>query len=176
MMMQQMKDERVEQAKHKIYAELMLISYGIIVVSYCIKAIYFEMSMRQCATEFIILILAPLYQAVRSRQMGVVFGDVKTAWWRQMLPVLGIVVFLFGLVTARNYMNGKAACSRSSPARGRCPPGSAPGSAAWVSANISTGMIFMASFIVIFAVVRFLVVYMERRRAEKLEREYDEED
>ena len=56
MMMQQMKDERVEQAKHKIYAELMLISYGIIVVSYCIKAIYFEMSMRQCATEFIILI------------------------------------------------------------------------------------------------------------------------
>ncbi|MCI8703519.1 MAG: hypothetical protein HFE60_04345 [Anaerotignum sp.] len=155
MMMQQMKDERVEQAKHKIYAELMLISYGIIVVSYCIKAIYFEMSMRQCATEFIILILAPLYQAVRSRQMGVVFGDVKTAWWRQMLPVLGIVVFLFGLVTARNYMNGKAA---------------------WVSANISTGMIFMASFFVIFAVVRFLVVYMERRRAEKLEREYDEED
>lgn len=32
MMMQQMKDERVEQAKHKIYAELMLISYGIVIL------------------------------------------------------------------------------------------------------------------------------------------------
>lgn len=155
MTFQQLKDERVEQAKHKIYSELMLIFYGIIVVSFCIKSIYFEMNMNQCATEFIILILAPVYQAVRSRQMGVVFGDVKNAWWKQAFPVLGVIIFLFGLVAARNYINGKEE---------------------WLSANISAGILFLVSFAAVFAAVRFIAVHTERRRAEKLERQYDDED
>lgn len=155
MTFQQIKDERVEQAKHKIHAELMQISYLIIVVSFCVKSIYFNMNLRQCATEFLILILAPLYQSIRSRQMDVVFGDVKTAWWRQMLPVLVVVVFLFGLVTARSYMNGKPA---------------------WVSANLSAGFLFLLIYLVIFAAVRFLAVRAERRRANRLEHQYDEED
>lgn len=155
MTFQQIKDERIEQAKHKIYAELMLITYGIIVISYCIKSLYFGMDLRQCATEFIILILAPLYQAFRSRQMGVVFGNIKTVWWKQLLPVLGVVVLLYALVLARNYVNGQSAS---------------------LSVNIFSGVLSLVSFIAIFIAIRSIVVYAERRRAERLAHQYDDED
>ena len=59
MTLQQLKDERVEQAKSKIYSELMLIIFYIVVASFCVKALYFHMDLKQCATEYIILILTP---------------------------------------------------------------------------------------------------------------------
>lgn len=70
MTLQQLKDERVEQAKSKIYSELMLIIFYIVVASFCVKALYFHMDLKQCATEYIILILTPIYQAIRSRPNG----------------------------------------------------------------------------------------------------------
>ena len=49
MTLQQLKDERVEQAKSKIYSELMLIIFYIVVASFCVKALYFHMDLKQCA-------------------------------------------------------------------------------------------------------------------------------
>lgn len=153
MTFQQIKDERVEQAKNKIYSELMLLSYVIVVASFCVKSIYFGMTLNQCATEFIILVLAPVYQAVRSRQLGVVLTGGKNGW-KQHLSVLVVVVLLFALLLARSHFSGQT-----------------PG----VTVNLSAGLTFLAVFIVIFLALRFLALWAERRRAERLERRYDDE-
>ena len=69
-----LKDERVEQYKNKIYAEFFQYAYLFITASFVIKSLYFNMDLTQCSTEFVIMITAPLYQMVRTRQLGVVLA------------------------------------------------------------------------------------------------------
>ena len=76
--MKQYQDERTLQVRNRIYAELMRIIFCIVVVlSFCIKTLYFHMDLAQCMTEYILMILAPVYQAVRIRQTEVVLGTGK---------------------------------------------------------------------------------------------------
>lgn len=62
------------QVRNRIYAELMRIMLCVVVLSFCIKTLYFHMGLTQCMTEYILMILAPVYQAVRIRQTEVVLG------------------------------------------------------------------------------------------------------
>ena len=66
--MKQYQDERTLQVRNRIYAELMRIMLCVVVLSFCIKTLYFHMGLTQCMTEYILMILAPVYQAVRIRQ------------------------------------------------------------------------------------------------------------
>ena len=100
MTLQQLKDERVEQAKSKIYSELMLIIFYIVVASFCVKALYFHMDLKQCATEYIILILTPIYQAIRSRQMGVVLSTKSSR--KALLPTAAIIILMVVLLWMSN--------------------------------------------------------------------------
>ena len=70
--MKQYQDERTLQVRNRIYAELMRIMLCVVVLSFCIKTLYFHMDLAQCMTEYILMILAPVYQAVRIRQTEVV--------------------------------------------------------------------------------------------------------
>lgn len=149
MTLQQIKDERVEQAKSKIYSELMLIIFYIVVASFCVKALYFHMDLKQCATEYVILILCPLYQAVRSRQMGVVLSTKSSR--KALLPTAAIIMLMVVLL----WMSNKGV----------------PSTARTISAVLS-----LAVFAILFLVVQGIFVYLERRRAEKLEHQYDDED
>ena len=72
--MKQYQDERTLQVRNRIYAELMRIMLCVVVLSFCIKTLYFHMGLTQCMTEYILMILAPVYQAVRIRQTEVVLG------------------------------------------------------------------------------------------------------
>ena len=75
--MKQYQDERTLQVRNRIYAELMRIMLCVVVLSFCIKTLYFHMDLAQCMTEYILMILAPVYQAVRIRQTEVVLGTGK---------------------------------------------------------------------------------------------------
>ncbi|MEI3506608.1 MAG: DUF6773 family protein [Anaerotignum faecicola] len=75
--MKQYQDERTLQVRNRIYAELMRIMLCVVVLSFCIKTLYFHMGLTQCMTEYILMILAPVYQAVRIRQTEVVLGTGK---------------------------------------------------------------------------------------------------
>ena len=66
--MKQYQDERTLQVRNRIYAELMRIMLCVVVLSFCIKTLYFHMGLTQCMTEYILMILAPVYQAVRIRR------------------------------------------------------------------------------------------------------------
>ena len=149
MTLQQCKDERVEQAKSKIYSELMHVIFYIIVASFCVKALYFNMDLKQCATEYIILILCPLYQAIRSRQMGVVLGTEPNR--KALLPVVVVLILMVMLLWLRN--------------------AGVPSAAHNVSAWLTLGV-----FAVLFLVVKGIFVHLERKRAKKLEHQYDDED
>ena len=149
MTLQQLKDERVEQAKSKIYSELMLIIFYIVVASFCVKALYFHMDLKQCATEYIILILTPIYQAIRSRQMGVVLSTKSSR--KALLPTAAIIILMVVLL----WMSNKGV----------------PSTARTISAVLS-----LAVFAVRFLVVQGIFIHLERKRAEKLEHQYDDED
>ena len=149
MTLQQLKDERVEQAKSKIYSELMLIIFYIVVASFCVKALYFHMDLKQCATEYIILILTPIYQAIRSRQMGVVLRTKSSR--KALLPTAAIIILMVVLL----WMSNKGV----------------PSTARTISAVLS-----LAVFAVLFLVVQGIFIHLERKRAEKLEHQYDDED
>ena len=146
MTLQQLKDERVEQAKSKIYSELMLIIFYIVVASFCV---YFHMDLKQCATEYIILILTPIYQAIRSRQMGVVLSTKSSR--KALLPTAAIIILMVVLL----WMSNKGV----------------PSTARTISAVLS-----LAVFAVLFLVVQGIFIHLERKRAEKLEHQYDDED
>lgn len=142
------RDERVEQFKNKIYGELFQWMYLFIVASFIVKSLYFKMNLSQCITEYVILIVAPLYQMVRSRQLGVVLtADTHQhmSLKRNIVAIIaGLVIFFaFWLTSGRQ-----------------------------VTAEFAFG--YIASFSVVFFVVRVIFIRLEEHRMKKLEQEYED--
>ena len=145
------KDERVEQTKHKIRAELMLIIYYIVLISFMAKALYFHMDLKQCMTEYIILILAPLYQTFRSRQLGVVLNGNGPKSWKVHIPLMLVCILMVLFLWLQN--------------------DSVPAEARNFSALLSLGI-----FVAVFLTIHFIFLRLEEKRAKKLERKFDDED
>ncbi|MDD3393663.1 MAG: hypothetical protein PHG19_03340 [Anaerotignum sp.] len=146
--MMKIRDERVEQTKNKILAELMRLVCFFVVISFVVKSLYFKMDLSQCITEYVILIAAPIYQMVRSRQLGVVLA---TNLRQQMSPkrniiaaISGIVVFFLFWLTSGRQVSGEFAVS------------------------------YIVTFCVVFFLVRVVFVHFEERRMKKLEKEYED--
>ena len=91
--MKQYQDERTLQVRNRIYAELMRIMLCVVVLSFCIKTLYFHMDLAQCMTEYILMILAPVYQAVRIRQTEVVLGTGKDSR-KRATPLLLLLLLI----------------------------------------------------------------------------------
>lgn len=94
--MKQYQDERTLQVRNRIYAELMRIMLCVVVLSFCIKTLYFHMDLTQCMTEYILMILAPVYQAVRIRQTEVVLGTGQDSR-KRATPLLLLLLIPFFL-------------------------------------------------------------------------------
>ena len=80
------KDERIEQARNKIWAEMMQILYFIAVLSFVVKILFLHQSLQDCTLEYVILILTPIYQMIRARQMGVVLNVVAKPNPKRLVP------------------------------------------------------------------------------------------
>ena len=94
--MKQYQDERTLQVRNRIYAELIRIMLCVVVLSFCIKTLYFLMGLTQCMTEYILMILAPVYQAVRIRQTEVVLGTGQDSR-KRATPLLLLLLIPFFL-------------------------------------------------------------------------------
>lgn len=139
-------DERVLQARRQIGSELMLLIYYFIAIAFCIKTLYFGMELQSCLTEFIILIGAPLYQAYRSRRLGVVLGNYRKASKASNAVAIGVGLGVLLLSLSRS-------------------------AGGWNSVGAIAGLV---SFAAAFAAVRFGFAKLEERRAKKLEKEYED--
>lgn len=145
--MKQYQDERTLQVRNRIYAELMRIMLCVVVLSFCIKTLYFHMDLAQCMTEYILMILAPVYQAVRIRQTEVVLGTGQDSRKRTILDTLLLLLLIPFFLRRSEIANG----------------------------NFSS-LLPPVVFIVLFLAVWYLFSHAEEKRAERLEKRYDAED
>ena len=141
-------DERVLQARRKIGSEMMMLMYYFIVLAFLVKVMGFGMGLEDCITEFIIMIGVPIYQNIRARQMKVVLNDFSRKVSK--VSTLSSILVAVGIMAFFMWRN-----------EGRIDP----------EEIISYAVSFTAMFI--FA--RYGFTYIEKRRAEKLESEYDED-
>ena len=137
------KDERIEQARNKIWAEMMQILYFIAVLSFVVKILFLHQSLQDCTLEYVILILTPIYQMIRARQMGVVLNVVAKPNPKRLVASLVGGMVAVGICFAMQ-------------------------TEAKQPAEIFT---MLGTFVVVFLVVQFGMYRMGKRRQEKLEKE-----
>ena len=137
------KDERIEQARNKIWAEMMQILYFIAIFSFVVKILFLHQSLQDCTLEYVVLILTPIYQMIRARQMGVVLNVVAKPNPKRLVASL-VVGICFAMQTEAKQ-----------------------------PAEIFT---MLGTFVVVFLVVQFGMYRMGKRRQEKLEKVYDDEE
>lgn len=141
-------DERVLQARRKIGSEMMQLMYYFIVIAFCVKVLAFGMTFEDCITEFIIMVGAPVYQNIRARQMKVVLTTFnRKATKTSTLSSILVAVAVMAFFMWRN--------------EGMVDP----------EELISYAVSFAAMFIL----VRYGFTYIEKRRAKKLEDEYEDD-
>ena len=98
-------------------------------------------------TEYILMILAPVYQAVRIRQTEVVLGTGQGSRKRTILDTLLLLLLIPFFLRRSEIANG----------------------------NFSS-LLPPVVFIVLFLAVWYLFSHAEEKRAERLEKRYDAED
>lgn len=81
-------DERLERVKNKISTEWFIAIYYLCFISVIVKLFYFDMNYQQCITEFIFILLTPLYFYIRPRQLGIAFPDDRRLNKRIMYSLL----------------------------------------------------------------------------------------
>lgn len=113
--MKQYQDERTLQVRNRIYAELMRIMLCVVVLSFCIKTLYFHMDLAQCMTEYILMILAPVYQAVRIRQTEVVLGTGQDSRKRATPLLLLLLIPFFSFFPAEKRMDKRGFFRTAAP-------------------------------------------------------------
>lgn len=145
--MNEMKDERIKQAHDRIMAEFGTTVFFFALAAFLAKIFLFHKGLSDCVVEYVIIIGAPLFQAVRCRQLKIAFyrpGMEKT-YWKKALAVLAAVALLY-LAYSTVRLGG--------PAKKLLP---------------------LLIFIAAFAAIRFAALLLEKKRAEKLEKEFDDE-
>lgn len=140
-------DERVLQARRQIGSEMMQLVYYFIVIAFCVKVLFFGMGSRECVVEYIILIGMPVYQFIRTRQLGVVLGNYKKA--SKASNIISIAIGLCILLLCLSRTAGGISTGEAIPA--------------------------IVTFVAVFSFARFGMARIEARRAEKLAEEYEED-
>lgn len=141
-------DERIKQEYHRIYSELYLIILGISCVSVIVKVMFFQKNLMDCWLEYVILVGSPFYRFIRCRMLHV--AAPVEAWGKQLkvrLPVCLIVVILLYCLTAY-VRTGKIVAMEL--------------------------LAFLVPFVLIFLLVGFGAIYVQKRWQKKMEDKYSE--
>lgn len=148
-----MKDERIEQALNKIRSEMTIIILGAVAVSFLVKTLLFNLALQECLTEYLIMILAPLYQFVRMHMMKISLYNEPGS--KQSLKTLLIVVAVFLVLSAASFwkrMKGPAVYDWHKP------------------------VIFLIIFLVLFISIYFMTNKFNRHQGQRYEKEFADED
>ena len=140
-------DERVLQARRQIGSEMMQLMYYFLVIAMCVKVLVFGMTFEDCITEFIIIVSAPVYQNIRARQMKVVLGNFRK--YSRKGAVIAIVGGTIGMLLSMWRLKG--------------------------SIDKADAVTSIATFAVTFSLARYGFAHLEKKRAKKLEKEYEDD-
>lgn len=101
-------DERIKGEYRKIYSELtMLIMYAM-AGSLLIKFFLLNMGMKECATEFIVLVGSPLYLFARQLMLGLDGTEGVTKKTGGVKVLVGLLFGVLGFLLAVYFKHGKA--------------------------------------------------------------------
>lgn len=151
-----MKDERVVQGYQKIRSEMFLIVYYMTIVSFLIKILFLEQSMLDCLTEYVIVILAPIYQFIRSRTLQIGFYTEEYKKIGKQELIRWIAVMVVALVISGIYMQKRQAAGNIVKA--------------------DEIIAYILSFSTVFIIIRVLIVKLEGKHNRKLAEKFEEED
>lgn len=143
-----MKDERIEQAKNKIRSEMAVIMIWGVAISFLVKTLVFKMSIQQCITEYLILILSPLYQSIRMHMMKVSPYD-KQGNKQSVKKVIMTIIFL--VVASVVFIVNSA------------------------KYNSNGSIIFLFPFLLLFLALLFIFNKFNQQLSKKYEEDFDDE-
>lgn len=146
-----MKDERIEQAKNKIWSELAIIMYLGVALSFSAKILVFKMDLMECITEYLILIFTPLYQFIRMHMMKISIYSERGN--KQSIKNILIAIYAFLVASAVSIFKMKE-------------------SAVYVWQN---SVPFIFAFLVLFLSIFFISNKFNQRRGHKYEKEFDDD-
>ncbi|WP_407310361.1 DUF6773 family protein [Desulfosporosinus sp. SB140] len=147
-----MRDERIEQAKNKIQGEMAIIILFGIAISFSIKTLVFKMNLKECLTEYLILILAPLYQLTRMHMLKI--SGYNERGNRQSVKKLFIAIAIFLGASAVSMFN----LTKESTVY------------VWQSS-----VPFLCVFLVLFVVIFLITNKFNQYRGHKYEKEFDDD-
>ncbi|MCI8863839.1 MAG: hypothetical protein HFG60_00905 [Lachnospiraceae bacterium] len=142
-----MMDERIYLGQQKIWSEMGRGMYYLAVGSLLVKCLAFHMGLGQCSAEYLVIIGAPVYFQIRSRQLKMSFLPAKGKRNRQ------VWLIRLGLLTAI--------------------------AAYWVlnkSQDWKSAAVYLVSFLAAYQVTRTLLALSEKKRAKRLEEEFDSDE
>lgn len=148
-----MKDERIDQAINKIRSEMMIIILFGAAASFLVKTLVFHMGLKECITEYLILVLSPVYQFIRMHMMKISMtnerGNKQSV--KKLIISIGVIVIL-SAVYILNAMRKSAAYNWQSP------------------------LIFLIIYFILFVSLFFITQKFNRHKGHKYEMEFDDDD
>lgn len=141
-----MEDERVRQGYDRMMGEFGLLVYYFLAAAFVVKTLVLGLEAKDCAVELAVLVAAPVWQAVRSRQLALSFYHAGREWryWKRVGLAMAALGLLYG---------GWALAGHGEEAGDLMP---------------------LLGFIGLFSALRFLYLKAEKRRAGRLEKEFED--
>lgn len=146
-----MVDERIKQGQQKIWSEMGRIMYFLATGSFLLKCLALHKSLEDCIIEFLIIVGVPVYHLIRSWQLKLSFlpandGKGRRSQIRTLAFRLAVVAVIFAVYLLQEPQKD------------------------WKEV-----LIYILSFLAAFQACRMFILFIERKRADKLEEEYDDE-
>jgi len=148
-----MKDERIEQAKNKIWSELAIIMYLGVALSFSVKILVFKMDLIECITEYLILMFTPLYQFIRMHMMKISIYSKRGN--KQSIKNILIAISIFLVASAISLfkkMKDSTVYDWQNP------------------------VVFLFIFLVLFIAIFLMTNKFNQQRGQKYEREFDDDN
>lgn len=143
-----MVDERLRQGYNKIRSEFSMIIYYAAIISFIVKTTALGMTIKDTVFEFSVILFFPIYQLIRTRQLGLEIPFSKKRNTKSRIIINAVVCAVVGAVVF--FMN-----------KG--------------SIDIKEAAVFLAAYVAAFCTIRIGFMKIEKKRTEKLEKEYDDD-
>ena len=143
-----MVDERLRQGYNKIRSEMAMIIYYAAVISFIFKTTTLGMTIKDTVFEFAVILFFPIYQLIRTRQLGLEIPFDKKRNTKSRIIIIAVICAVVGAIVF--FMNKD-------------------------SIDIKEAAVFLVAYIAAFCAIRIGLIKIEKKRTEKLEKEYDDD-
>lgn len=109
-------DERLKQDLNKIRSEIFVLIYFIVAVSFIVKNLYLDTGFESSITEFIILVIVPVYTYLRASMLKLSMADFYSGGKKYITSTIlsclvACAVFIYILVNKQQMQNAEAVIS-----------------------------------------------------------------